>query len=337
MTWIADAHNDLLIELAWARAEGEQNPFAARWLGPLRAGNVRLQICPIYVEPQHIPETALRRAMTLAAAFHDAVRSNPDDVVMVRTRADLDEVAAGGRIGLVLALEGAEPLGADPELVDVFWELGVRLVGLTWSRRNHMADGSGESSPGGLSTLGEQLVDRLVELGCVVDLAHASERTVDDVLARRGDGVAIVSHAGARALLDTPRNVSDAQLALLAEIGGFVGAMAIPAMIDPAAPTIDRFVDHLEHMVSVAGTERVGLGADFVHQLALSGAIRLTARERAVLPPGVRLEDAIAGLAGPEGFPALVARLEQRGWPAAAIDDVTHGSLLRLLRRALPA
>ena len=127
--WIADAHVDLLLEVAWRRGRDAPNPFGEHWLPGLRAGGVRLQVCPVYVEGDLVPDGALRAAMALTAAFHEALRENPGGVFQVASAGDLDEVEAGGRIGLMLSLEGTEALGSSPELGDAFWALGVRLVG----------------------------------------------------------------------------------------------------------------------------------------------------------------------------------------------------------------
>ena len=282
-SWIADAHVDLLLELAWRRDREEANPFGEHWLPPLRAGGVRLQVCPIYVEGDLVPDGSLRAALSLAAAFHAAVREN-EDVVQVSSMGDLDAVDEDDRLGLMLSIEGAEALGSSPELMDAFWALGVRMVGLTWSRRNAFADGSGEPNAGGLSRLGEELVDRLVALGCAIDLAHASERTFDDVLERTDTGAALlVSHTCCRAIRDIPRNTSDDQLRAIAERDGLIGIMALASAVDPDQHDLERFLDHLEHAISVAGPEHVCLGGDFMAQLLRSGAVEITAaRDQAV-------------------------------------------------------
>ena len=324
---IADAHSDLLLELVHRRLE--ERPFEQHWLGPLEQGDVGLQACAIYVGVEDIPEAALRRAVEAVAAFGRAVREC-DRVAHVRTRADLD--ALGDRIGLVLGLEGCEPLGSDPEAIDVFHELGVRMVGLTWNRRNAFADGCSEPAGGGLSMAGIELVDRLVAHGIAIDLAHASERTFADVLDRSGDAPVLISHGGCRALHDIPRNFSDGQLAAIAERGGVLGAMLIPFAVGEPA-TLDRVVDHVEHAASVMGDSGVALGGDFTVQLerATGGG-----RPDPLLPPG-ELGRAVEGLAGPEHYPALVEVLKRRGWEGERLDALLHGNLLRVLRRALPA
>jgi membrane dipeptidase len=330
---VADAHNDLLMELAIRR--GENEPFRRHWLDQLRTGGVRLQLCPLFVGLEHLPEGALRRALEEVAAFHRAVAENPDDVVHVRTRADLGRLQDGDRIGLMLSMEGAEPFGYDPGMADVFWDLGVRVFGLTWNRRNPFADGAAEGA-GGLSRLGTELVRRLFERGAVLDLAHASPDTFDDVLALApGPGRVMVSHAGCRAVHDTPRNLDDARLTRLAEAGGVLGVMAHPLATDTSEPTIARVADHVVHAVDVMGAGAVGLGADFIRQVAASGAV--VTPPDALLPEGIALDAAIEGLEGPAGYPALLAALRERGMSEPVLAGVAGGNVLRLLEGALPA
>jgi membrane dipeptidase len=337
-TWIADAHLDLLLEVAWRRAREEANPFREHWLPQLEAGGVRLQTCPIYVEGDVVPEGALRSALALAAAFHEVLRENADDVFQVASRGDLDEVEAGNGLGLMLALEGAEALGSSPELVEAFWALGVRMVGLTWQRRNAFADGTGEPNPGGLSLLGCELVDRLLALGAAVDLAHASEQTFADVLERAGDGASLlVSHTCCRAIRDIPRNSSDEQLRAVADRDGLIGIMALASAVDPARHDLDRYVDHVDHAISVAGREHVCVGGDFMAQLRRSVSVAIGARDLRSLPPGLDPGATVTGLAGPQDYPALAAALARRGHDEATVAALLHGNLLRFLRRALPS
>ena len=332
---IADAHTDLLLELAHREHRlGETDVFAQTWLPLLATGGVGLQVCPIFVTLERQPEGTLREALAQATSFLRAARENPDRVVAVRTAADLAAVERGERIGLVLSLEGVEQFGYEVWPADTFWELGVRVASLSWNRRNPYADGAAET--GGLSQLGGRLVDRLVALGVIVDLAHASPTTFTDVLARTGDAPVLVSHAACRAVNDHPRNVTDEQMRALAERNGLLGIMLHPLAIDHERRTIDRVIDHLGHAAAVMGIEHVCLGGDFVRRLSrvLPASSPLP---DGLMPPGLEEGSAIEGLAGPEDYPALVAALATHGWPAADIDAVTNANLLGLLRRALPA
>ena len=324
---IVDAHNDLVLELVLRR--DEQNPFGRHWLPKLEAGGVSLQVCPLYAL-----EGEARRATALlqADALDRAVAENSDRVHRVRSRADLDRDG----IGLMLSLEGVEGLEGDPAAIDEWWERGVRMVGLTWNHPNEFAGGI--SSPEqGLTPAGRELVARLAGLGAILDLAHASEPTWNDVLAEF-EGAVVVSHAGCRAVRDHPRNLSDEQLEALAARGGVLGMMALALVVDPERPTLERYVDHIDHAVSVMGDEHVGFGADFIDQVA-----------QAELEAGKTFEDmmadaqeagrgrfALEGFTGPEHYPVLVDALLARGYEGDRLDALLRGNFLRVLRSALP-
>ncbi|HUQ23129.1 MAG TPA: membrane dipeptidase [Gaiellaceae bacterium] len=329
---LADAHTDLLLELAHREHRlGETNVFGRTWLPLLEAGDIGMQVCPVFVELEFQPEGSLREALRQATAFHRAVRENPERLAVVRARSDLDAVERSERIGLMLALEGVEPLGYEVATADLFWELGLRMAGLTWNRRNPFADGAADS--GGLSGLGRTLLGRFAELGVILDLAHASEQLFTECADSYG-GPLCVTHAGCRAINDTPRNVSDEQLRRLAERGGVFGLMLHPIAIDPARPTIDRVVDHLDHAASVIGPERVCLGADWIKRLheLMPGP----APPDGLMPPGLEVGSMIDGLTGPEDLSALIDALQARGWEGERLEGLLSRNLLRFLRESLP-
>jgi membrane dipeptidase len=332
---IADGHTDLLLELGHRELRnGETSSFARTWLPLLEAGGVGLQVCPVFVELERQPEGTLREALGQATCLLRAVRDNPGRVIQVRTLTDLDVVERGERIGLMLSLEGVEQFGYETWPAETFWELGVRMAGLTWNRRNPFADGAAEQ--GGLSRLGRALVDRLLELGIVLDLAHTSPGAFAEILDRAGDTPVVCSHAGCRALNDHPRNLDDVQMRELAARGGLLGLMLHPLAIGHETRTIDRVIDHLEHAVEVMGADRVCLGGDFTTRLS-EVLPQLPPPADGLMPDGLDPGAGIEGLKGPEDYPALLEALAQRGWDAASIEAVASRNLLALLRRALPA
>jgi membrane dipeptidase len=322
---IVDAHNDLVLELVLRREE--ENPFGRHWLPKLDVGGVALQVCPLYaLDGEERRATALAQAAELDRAVAET------DAFPVRERGDLERDG----IGLMISLEGVEGLEGDPAAIDEWWERGVRMVGLTWNHPNEFAGGI--SSPElGLTEAGRELVHRLAELGAILDLAHASEPTWDDALAEF-DGAVVVSHAGCRAVRDHERNLSDAQLETLAARGGVLGMMALALVVDPDRPTIARYLDHFDHAVSVMGIDHVGLGADFIDQVA-----------QAELATGKSFEGmmadaqeagsgrfALEGFTGPEHYSVLVEALRTRGYDGDGLDAILRGNLLRVLGSSIP-
>lgn len=331
---IADAHTDLLLELAYReRRLGETDVFARTWLPLLEQGGVGLQVCPVFVEHAVQPEGSLREALSLVASFHRALRECADRVVQVRAAGDLDAVERGERIGLMLSLEGVEAFGVEVWPADVFHELGVRMAGLTWNMRNAFSDGAAEQD-GGLSRLGRELVDRLVSLGVILDLAHASSGAFAGILERAAGHPLLCSHGGCRAVHDTARNLDDAQLRALADADGLFGVMLHPIAIGPERRTIDGVIAHLEHAAEVMGIERVCLGGDFTRRLWENMPVPAMPNDGITsgLQPGAGIEQ----LQGPEDYPALVTALHARGWKAEEVDAVCSANLLGLLRRGLP-
>ena len=326
---VVDAHNDLLLELVLRR--DEENAFRERWLPKLRAGGVVLQVCPLYAA-ESPPGEAGMTARAQLAAFERALRENPDDVFQVRTRTDLDQLGAEGRIGLMLSLEGVEMV--DQGFAE-WWDAGVRMVGLTWNYPNWAAGGI-DAPEQGLTDAGRAFVDELVARSVVLDVAHASEPTFDAVLARAPH--VVCSHACCRALVDIPRNLSDRQLEALAAHSGVLGLMALALVVGFPNATVEGLTDHAEHAIRVMGVEHVGIGADVIDQV-------LEAEQAAGLPMIDVIVEALDlgggrmgldGLTGPEHFGALLDALRRRGIDGAELNAVAHGNFLRVLRAALP-
>jgi membrane dipeptidase len=211
----------------------------------------------------------------------------------------------------------------------------VRTASLTWNHANEFAGGIHTPSQG-LTKKGRALVGRFRELDVILDLAHASEQTWRDALEEE---IAFsVTHAGCRAVCDDPRNLADWQLETLAERGGVLGMMAIPFVVDPDAPTLSRWLDHFDHAVAVMGIEHVGLGADFVDQVAPT-QLRLDQKEvpRSELTQAVKSELTLDGFSGPEDFPSLVSALRERGYDGPRLEAILSGNWTRILCAALPA
>jgi membrane dipeptidase len=325
---IVDAHNDLLLELVLSREEGkfgdlvlrtgDERLFDRYWLPRLEAGGVGIQVCPLHTADKPYAQPS-KRALAQEAEFRRLLEENSDRVCQVRTRGELDDP----RLRLVLAIEGVEALEGDPAAFEDWWERGVRSASLTWNYENEFAGGINNPDQG-LTGAGRTLVRRFAKLGVVLDLAHASEQTWRDVIE---EGVPFsVTHAGCRCVFDHPRNLDDWQLEALAQRGGVLGVLAIRFFIDPETPTLARWVDHLDHAVSVMGIEHVGIGADFVDQVVQIG----------VSPDG-KSDLFLEGFTRPDEYPALVDALGQRGYEGERLDAITSGNWLRVLRETLPA
>ncbi len=315
MSWpaVADSHLDLLLAVRHQRERGHDDPFGAFWLPQLKSGGVRLQVLPVCTEEQFAGEGALRRCLLLLEEARRLADVHGDDVAIVTSDDELDACLESGRIALLLAIEGAEPVGRDLEVLDVLWRSGVRMCSLSWNRRTMLADGIGETDTGGrLTSLGVAAVGRLEELGVVVDVSHLSEAGFFH-LAEVARKPFIASHSSCRAVCDHPRNLSDDQLRVVAERDGFVALNAFGPFLSEVAPTISDLVDHVEHAMTMVGIERVGLGTDFIDDVAQVVDPVLT---------GVLVDlssmPVTHGLQRPADYPALASALGERFGPELA-------------------
>ncbi|WP_396207410.1 dipeptidase [Gemmatimonas sp.] len=210
--------------------------------------------------------TSLRaRATYQAERLQDAILRAGGAITLMTSRDTLMAFAQrrGGdpmQVGALLAIEGLHALDGRLENVDVLFAHGYRMMGLTHFFDNEVAGSAHGVSHGGLTPLGRQVVQRMEQLGIIVDLAHSSTQTVQEVLAMATRPV-VVSHTGVAAVCPGPRNLTDEQLRAIAANGGLIGIGYWDGAV--CAPTIENIVKAILHAVQVMGVQHVGLGSDF--------------------------------------------------------------------------
>lgn len=329
---ILDAHNDFALTIITRRFEGEYDSLRTYWLPRFRAGGVTVVVAPVFISSAYLPEGALRRAIQMIDGLTQEIEDNRDQIELARSVTDIERITAAGKVAVLLAFEGAEPLGQDLAALRLFYQVGLRMLSFTWMRRTAFGDGTWENETrGGLSRLGREAVREMNRLGIVVDVSHASDQTTWDILATSTAPV-IASHSNARALRDHPRNVTDEMIRAIAASGGTVGIVAVSGFITDGTPTIATWVDHLEHIVAVAGIDHVAIGADFAHHLYEIGASQEIAGWR---PGGKTASVPFTGMLNPDDFPGLTAELGRRGYGEADLAKIYHQNLLRVLRQVI--
>ena len=163
-------------------------------------------------------------------------------------------------------MEGVEPLGDDLDLLRAFYELGVRAIGLTHARTNAAGHGgifaASGSSLEGLTPFGREVVRECEQLGVIVDLAHINPAGFKEIVDLTTKPL-IVSHTNARKFYDVERNISDEQIKIIGERRGVIGINSVLVSSKKEQSTLDRYVDHIEHVADLIGIDCVGIGFDF--------------------------------------------------------------------------
>ena len=328
---VADTHNDLILLVDHFDHRLKPDHFREFWLPELRAGGVDVQVLPICLEEQFQSEGGLRRTLLLVERIHQLVEEHPDDLALCLTGADVDAATAAGKIACISALEGAHAIGQDPTLIRTMARVGVRVVSMAHFGRTFLADGSGldNTSCSRLTPQGIQVFQEMEQLGVVFDISHLGLGGVEHVL-ELATRPFLATHSACLGIVDVHRNLGDEQIKRIAELGGVIGvAAAIPFFIDAASPSADRVVDHIEHVIGVAGIEHVGLGPDFIddyYQQVYGGWI---------VPPELRVEMGHAEVSRPSDLPRITEAMVRRGFSESDIRKVLGENVVRVLREVM--
>lgn len=276
-------------------------------------------------------------------AHWDAVaRRYPNDLVKIESAGDILRAKRENRIGLIYGFQNTTMLGSDASRADVFANLGVRIVQLTYNPANAVGDGSMAPENRGLTPFGREVVERLNANRVMVDLSHSGEQTCLEA-ARISKQPISINHTGCRALTDLPRNKTDAELRLVAERGGFVGIYFMPFLNPTSKATADDVVAHIEHAVNVCGEDHVGIGTDggitTIDDLnAYKAKIAKEIADRRAAGMGAKGENPdtlpfVIDLRGPSQFHDLADRLRRRGLSEARIEKILGVNFVAYAKR----
>ena len=349
-TPLIDGHNDL----PWVIREETSGDVVAFQLERendfdtdiprLRQGLVGAQFWSVWIPGETAPANARRIQMEQIDTARRIIDTHPATFELALSADEIEQIFGNNKIASLLGMEGGYALNNSLAAMREFYDLGVRYMTLTHNVTLDWADAAlGEKTHGGLTEFGRALVREMNRTGMMVDIAHTSSATMHQTLDVTRAPV-IWSHAGARALVDHPRNVPDDVLSRLSENGGVVMVTFIPSFlskdvwemeeglwaINAGIETIREYretweaydakfgavrasikdvADHIEHVRDVAGIDHVGIGSDYWGMV-----------------------DMPVGLEDVSGFPRLFAELIERGWNDEDLRKLAGKNMLRLMR-----
>lgn len=315
----------------------------------LRAGRVGGQFWSVWVDPALEEKEALAQVLEQIDTVERMVAHYPETFQMARGSADIVAAIKRGRIASLIGMEGGHPIGGSLAVLRQMYRAGVRYMTITHSLTTDWADSATDAARhDGLTPFGVAVIGEMNRLGMLVDISHVSEAAMNDVLDAAKAPV-IFSHSAARALVDHPRNVSDAVLKRLAINGGVIMVTFVPDYVSPAVrnweanrsgeeartkalhtgnpdaaktalaawisanprprATLAQVADHVDHARKIAGIDHIGIGGDF-------GGIE-------TVPDGLET----AGT-----YPALFAELARRGYSQDDLEKIAQGNILRVMR-----
>ena len=266
-SFVFDAHCDTLGQAIGFPFSRDLTQWGARGhldLPRMRAGGINAQIFACFPGVDRLHACPTQAALLRVEAFYDLIQRAPEQITLITTASELAALTPDGPIGGILGLEGAEALAGNLNLLHTFHRLGIRNIGLTWEQRNAAADSSATGTDCGLTPFGRELVKACNELGIMVDVSHLNDAGLEDALAASCKPI-IASHSNARALFDHRRNLSDEQIRAIADNGGVIAVTFVSYYLTPdrESSSLEDLLNHIDHLVNIAGTEHVGIGSDY--------------------------------------------------------------------------
>jgi membrane dipeptidase len=267
------------------------------------------------------------------------VEQHPEGFLIVRQYSDIARAKRDNKIGIMPGFQYTAFLEENPDRIEMFRQLGVRIMQLTYNNRSIFGDGCLEPGNAGLSKAGIAAVKKMNDLGVAVDLSHSGYRTTSDGITESNKPV-LISHSGCAAVYPHPRNKPDEILKALADRGGYFGVYLMPYVVaSPTVPTREHVLDHVVHAINVCGADHVGIGSDGSIQKTL-----LTAEQKAnfdqdiarrkklgIGAPGEDRYPYVPDLNGPDHMEVIAVELAKRGQPAAVIEKVMGANFQRVI------
>ncbi|PYK20682.1 MAG: hypothetical protein DME55_01485 [Verrucomicrobia bacterium] len=328
---VIDMHFDLPMDLYEKRQR--KNVLEREFLSELEAGDVGVVGVAIYIEDRYLQDAGLRVALDQIARLFVETEAC-QRFAICKSYQDIQKARKEGKIALLITMEGAEPLGTDLNLLRVFYELGVRSIGLTHARSNAAGHGgvfaSSGSSPEGLTGFGHDLVRECETLGVIIDLAHINPAGFNDILSITTKPL-IVSHTNVRRYYDIERNISDDQIKMIGERRGVIGVNSVLVSPKEEESTLDHYVDHIEYLANLIGIDGVAVGFDFFEFIYR----RWPESAKKELAEKLTMPQFISDLRNHSHARNLTRKLIERGFSDEQAEKILRGNWLRIFEDLL--
>jgi membrane dipeptidase len=280
-----------------------------------------------------------REGIDYVSQWKHFIRENSDILRPVRQLADIEAAKKENKTGIVIGWQNTSPLEDKLDYVEIFKDLGVGIMQLTYNTQNYSGAGYLEENDSGLTGFGREVLDEMARVGVLCDLSHVGDKTSADVI-DYARGPVCISHVLPRALHDVKRNKPDHLFTACAEKGGLIGiSLFAPGLAAGNDATVEDVLDAMEHVINLVGEDHVGIGTDFSLDRPrpsdwLLWANRDKGTARKLTEFGSVKINKPAGIRRMTDMPNMTARMLARGWSEETITKILGGNWLRVLDAA---
>lgn len=313
---IFDGHADIWYDVAKRRKLGEESVVKKYHLDRFKSGNVMGGIFIAYLEHVDGQDDEKEMMHLINSTIHE-IKTNSELFNIIKKQGDFNKGIVDEKLNVLMGVEGLRAIGKNLDWLDTLYELGFRHASLTWNEENELATGVAGDENRGLTELGIEAVKKMENLGMIIDVSHANEKTFWDIYNNTTKPF-IASHSNAYSLCKHKRNLTDEQIKAIASRGGVIGVNAYKGFvaIDPARQNLERYVDHIEHIISLVGIKHVALGFDFCEYLYTDR------KEEEVNPRG--LENASKAS-------SVLDELLKRGYSESDVRKIAYENFMRVI------
>ena len=208
-------------------------------------------------------KNCFQETMDYISYFQKELKDNQSHISLVTSYDELLENKKNKKASAILAIEGGEALEGDLENLKKFYDVGVRVLTLTWNQKNQLGSAAFSEDENGLSDFGYEVLKKMEEYKMIIDVSHLNEKGFWDV-ANAIDGTFVATHSNCRQLCDNPRNLTDKQIIKIVERKGLIGMNLFPEFINPnKQANLSDIINHIDYLVNLGGIDCVCLGSDF--------------------------------------------------------------------------
>jgi len=274
------------------------------------------------------PEEHLR----MIAALRHWLMARPEEYLLLLEADDVERARSTGRLAVGFDIEGANAVGDQLSLIQLYYDLGVRWMLMAYNTSNR-AGGGCQDEDGGLTNFGRAMVAEMERVGMLLCLSHTGHRTVREVIAMATQPL-IFSHSNCAALHPHPRNIPDELIRACAATGGVVGINGVGIFLGKNDISSETYARHVDHVVQLVGPAHVSIALDYVFDMReLEEHLE---KMKGTFPPGLGYEMG-ARFVPPEQLEEIVVTLQGWGYSDADLTALLGGNLLRLAKQVWKA
>lgn len=269
-------------------------------------------------------------ALSNIAKVHAVCARHPDAYRIAYSIDDIDAARSEGRLAIVFNFQGSNVLGNDTSSIEVFYRLGVRHMLFAYNQRSLAGDGCGEATDAGLSRYGRAVIAEMNRVGMIVDGSHCGHRTTMEAM-DLSTAPCIFSHSNAFSVHPHYRNIKDDQIRKCAETGGVIGINGLGEFIDDVEASSESMFRHLDHIANLVGPQHVGIGLDYVRDVA--GFWKSVEDTPDIWPSNQGKPNRHTRFAQPEQIEELAELMCIRGYTDDDIRDILGGNFYRVCKQ----